>query len=107
MKKEVTSKNTIILLIERQSSLPQTTVLRAVLIQVAGYLFKTQEWKVNFLLTKSIHNQEKMLWKLMKWSPDGQSFHLETNSLNQFFKEMYGDQSGELCIWIFGFKGLK
>ena len=43
MKKEVTSKNTIILLIERHSSLPQTTVLRAVLIQVAGYLFKTQE----------------------------------------------------------------
>ena len=43
MKKEVTSKNTIILLIERQSSLPQTTVLRTVLIQVAGYLFKTQE----------------------------------------------------------------
>ena len=42
MKKEVTSKNTINL-IERHSSLPQTTVLRAVLIQVAGYLFKTQE----------------------------------------------------------------
>ena len=39
MKKEVTSKNTIILLFYRQSSLPQTTVLRAVLIQVA----KTQE----------------------------------------------------------------
>ena len=52
MKKEVTSKNTIILLTERQSSLPQTTVLRAVLIQVAGYLFKTQEW------TKSIFSKQ-------------------------------------------------
>ena len=51
--------------------------------------------KVNFLLTVYIHNQEKMLWELMKWSPDGKGFDLQTNSLNQFFEEMYGAQSGE------------
>ena len=46
--------------------------------------------KVNFLLTVYIHNQEKMLRELLKWSPDGKGFDLQTNSLNQFFKEMYG-----------------
>ena len=35
---------------------------------------------------------------LMKWSSDMQSFDLQTNSLNQFFKEMYGAQSGE-CVF--------
>ena len=29
---------------------------------------------------------------------------IQTNSLNQFFKEMYGDKSGEL---VFGTRGLK
>ena len=45
-----------------------------------------------------------MLWELMKWSSDGNSFDQQTNSLNQFFKEMYGDQSGE---FVFEFWGLK
>ena len=45
-----------------------------------------------------------MLWELMKWSPDGKSFDQQTNSLNQFFKEMYGDQFGE---FVFGYWGLK
>ena len=44
-----------------------------------------------------------MLWESMKWSPDGKSFDQQTNSLNQFFKEMYGDQSGE---FVFGYWGL-
>ena len=39
-----------------------------------------------------------MLRELMKWSPDGKGFDLQTNSLNQFFKEMYGAQSGE-CVF--------
>ena len=33
-----------------------------------------------------------------------ENFDQETNSLNQFFKEMYGDQSGE---FVFGYCGLK
>ena len=39
-----------------------------------------------------------MLWELMKSTPDGQSFDLQTNSLNQFFKELYGDQCGEFVF---------
>ena len=46
-----------------------------------------------------------MLWKLVKWSPDGQSFDLQINSHNQFFKEMYGDQSGELVFEYLDLKG--
>ena len=44
--------------------------------------------KNNFLLVAiSVHNQEKMLWEFITWSPGGKSFDLETNSLNhQFFK---------------------
>ena len=45
-----------------------------------------------------------MWWELMKWSSDGKSFDQQTNSLNQFFKEMYEDQSGE---FVFGYCGLK
>ena len=45
-----------------------------------------------------------MLRELMKWSPNGQSFDQQTNSLNQFFKEMNGDQPGE---FVFGYYGLK
>ena len=36
---------------------------------------------------------------------DGKSFDQQTNSLNQFFTEMHGDQSGEF-VWILGLKGL-
>ena len=41
-----------------------------------------------------------MLRELMKWSPDGKSFDQQTNSLNQLFKEMNGDQPGE---FVFGY----
>ena len=35
----------------------------------------------------------------MKWSPDGRAFFdLQINSLNQFFKEMHEDQSGEFVF---------
>ena len=44
-----------------------------------------------------------MLWELIKWSPDGKSFDLQTNSLNLFFKKMYEDQLGEFVYW--GLKG--
>ena len=37
-------------------------------------------------------------------SADVKSFDLQTNSLNQFFKEMYVDQSGE---FVFGYWGLR
>ena len=35
----------------------------------------------------------------MKRSPDRQSFDLQINSLNEFLKEIYGDQCGE---FVFG-----
>ena len=36
----------------------------------------------------------------------GKHFDLLTNSPNQFFKEMYGDQSGEFVCGFWGLKGL-
>ena len=46
-----------------------------------------------------------MLWGLIKKSPDGKSFDIQTNSLNQFIKEMYGGQSGEsVFAWILGLR---
>ena len=48
-----------------------------------------------------------MLWELMKWSSDGKSFDQQTYSLNQFFKEMYGGQSGEFAFGYWGLKGFK
>ena len=46
-----------------------------------------------------------MLWELMKWSPGGKSFDQQTNSLNQLFKQMNGDQPGEFVIGYYGLKG--
>ena len=37
-------------------------------------------------------------------SADVKSFDLKTNSLNQFFKEMYVDQSGEFVFGYWGFR---
>ena len=63
---------------------------------------------INFLLTISIHHQEKRLWELitcmitkgkMLWS-----FNWLLNSLNWFLKKMYRDQFGE---FICGYQGLK
>ena len=47
-----------------------------------------------------------MLWEFIKWSPDGKRFDLQTNSLNLFFKEMYGDQSWEFVFGYWGLEGL-
>ena len=43
------------------------------------------------------------MWK-KKTIDDGQSFDLQTNSLNQFSKEKFGDQSKE---FVNGYWGLK
>ena len=44
------------------------------------------------------------LWELIKWSPKRKRLDLSSNSLNLFFKEMYGDQFGE---FVCGYWGLK
>ena len=44
-----------------------------------------------------------IMWK-KKTIDDGQSFDLQTNSLNQFSKEKFGDQSKE---FVNGYWGLK
>ena len=61
---------------------------------------------INFLLTMSIHCQEKRLWELIKWSPKWKCIDLLWNSLNSFFKEMYGGQFGEFVMGILELKGL-
>ena len=45
------------------------------------------------------------LWELIKWSPKQKCLDLLTNSLNSFFKEMYGDQFGEFICGYWGLKG--
>ena len=44
------------------------------------------------------------LWELIKWSPKEKCLDLLSNSLNSFFKEMYGDQFGELVCGYWGLK---
>ena len=44
-----------------------------------------------------------IIWK-KNTIDDGESFDLQTNFLNQFSKEKYGDQSKE---FVFGYWGLK
>ena len=38
-------------------------------------------------------------------STDGESFDQQSNSLNQFFTEMHGDQSGEFVFAYWGLEG--
>lgn len=59
---------------------------------------------INFLLTISIHSQEIRLGNLIKSSPTRKCLDLISNSLNAFFKEIYGDQFGE---FVSGYRGLK
>ena len=59
----------------------------------------------NFLLTISTHCQEIRLRELIKCSPKRKYFDLLSNSLNAFFKEMYGDQFGEFVCGYWGVKG--
>ena len=42
------------------------------------------------------------LWELINWSPKKKCLDLLSNSLNSFFKEMYGDQFGELVCGYWG-----
>ena len=60
---------------------------------------------INFLLTISIDCQEIRLWELIIWSPKRKCLDLLSNSLNLFFKEMYGDQFGEFARGYWGLKG--
>ena len=62
---------------------------------------------INFLPTISIPFQEIRLWEIMKWSLKRKCFDLLWNSLNWFFKEMYTDQFGEICMCTLGLKGWK
>ena len=45
------------------------------------------------------------LWELIKGSPERKCLDLLSNSLNSFFKEMYGDQFGEFVSGYWGLKG--
>ena len=48
-----------------------------------------QQFSPNNIYTWS----RERLWESMKWSPKGRCLDLLSNSLNWFFKEMYGDQA--------------
>ena len=52
--------------------------------------------KINILLT-IFHNEEERLWELVKWSARGKCFDLLSNSLSQFFMEIW-----KICMWILG-----
>ena len=60
---------------------------------------------INFLLMISIQCQEIRLCELIKWSPKRKCLDLLSNSLNSFFKEMYGDQFGEFMCGYWDLRG--
>ena len=45
------------------------------------------------------------LWEFIKWSHKRKCLDLLSNSLNSFFKEMYGDQFGEFVCGYWGLNG--
>ena len=53
----------------------------------------------------SILNHKESLGELIKWSPIEKFFDLLSNSLNLFFTEMYGDQSGKFACGYWGLEG--
>ena len=54
---------------------------------------------------RPLHNQEKKLWKLMKWSPKGKCFaSFMATSLNQILSVQIGLVN--LCVWKLWLKGL-
>ena len=55
---------------------------------------------INFLVTSSLHQQERRLWGLMKWSPNRKYFDLWSNSVNWFFKECMEICLENLCVDI-------
>ena len=58
------------------------------------------QFSLNVIYTSSREN----VVRITEMITDGISFDQQTNSLNQFFTEMHGDQSGE---FVFGYWGLK
>ena len=58
------------------------------------------QFSLNIISTSSREN----VVRINEMITDGKSFDQQTNSLNQFFTEMHGDQSGE---FLFGYWGLK
>ena len=61
---------------------------------------------INFLLTFPEHNQVIKLLKLTERSTKEKWSDLLTNSLNLFFKKMYSDSVGRICMRILVVKGL-
>ena len=54
----------------------------------------------------NVHScQEKRLWEYKKWSWKRKCLDVLLNSLNQFLKEMYGDQFEEFVCGYWGLKG--
>ena len=82
---------------------------------LSGHLTIPQGWPLNPLSPNSDQDQfspnnihtlsRDRLWELIKWSTKRKCLDLLSNSLSQFFKEMYGDQFGEFVCWYWGLKG--
>ena len=53
---------------------------------------------------RPLHNQEKKLWKLMKWSPKGKCFAIFHGNISQPNPVQIGLVN--VCVWILGLKGL-
>ena len=73
--------------------------------QVIYVILKVQRMAdIKFLLPVFVHYQEaERLKEYIKWSRKAKCSDLLSNSLNLFFKEMHGDQSGKL---VFGYWSL-
>ena len=83
----------------------QCLIFEPVLDNKRPNLSVTRATHISFLLTIQIHHQEKRLGELIKGSPQGKCFDHVSNSLNLFFKKMFGDLSLEnLYVWIMGLK---
>ena len=57
-------------------------------------------WEFRGISRKYLNFAGPRLRKISEALPNGKSLDIKTNSLNKFFKEMYGDQCGE---FIFGY----
>jgi len=60
---------------------------------------------INFLLTKSVPNQEKSLRELTESSPKGRKTDLLSNSL-KYFSENVWRSVWRICMFILGLEGL-
>ena len=64
-------------------------------IKTVEPVVKARVTNISFLLTISIDIQEKKSWQLIDSVEKGQMFVFLFSQPLVFFKEMYGDQSGE------------